>query len=48
MITALKFWNEPNNVSHWDSTLDPRVEGLQPDGEAGHASACASWPLNSP
>ena len=23
MITALKFWNEPNNVSHWDSTLDP-------------------------
>jgi beta-xylosidase len=22
-ITALKFWNEPNNVSHWDSTLDP-------------------------
>ena len=23
MITSLKFWNEPNNVSHWDSTLDP-------------------------
>ena len=23
MITAIKFWNEPNNVSHWDSKLDP-------------------------
>jgi beta-xylosidase len=24
MITAIKFWNEPNNVSHWDSKLDPQ------------------------
>jgi len=23
LITAIKFWNEPNNVSHWDSKLDP-------------------------
>ncbi|MFW6323789.1 MAG: beta-xylosidase, partial [Desulfovibrionales bacterium] len=23
MIEAFKFWNEPNNVSHWDFTMDP-------------------------
>lgn len=23
MIEAIKFWNEPNNVSHWDSYMDP-------------------------
>lgn len=23
MIEAVMFWNEPNNVSHWDFTLDP-------------------------
>ncbi len=23
MIEAVKFWNEPNNVSHWDFELDP-------------------------
>jgi len=23
MITAIKFWNEPNNISHWDFQLDP-------------------------
>lgn len=23
MITAIKFWNEPNNMSHWDSEMDP-------------------------
>ncbi len=23
MITAIKFWNEPNNKSHWDFELDP-------------------------
>lgn len=23
MIEAAMFWNEPNNVSHWDFTLDP-------------------------
>lgn len=23
MIEAIKFWNEPNNLSHWDFTLDP-------------------------
>lgn len=23
MITAIKFWNEPNNMSHWDYGLDP-------------------------
>lgn len=23
MITAIKFWNEPNNKSHWDYELDP-------------------------
>lgn len=23
MITAIKFWNEPNNKSHWDNELDP-------------------------
>jgi beta-xylosidase len=24
MIEAIKFWNEPNNLSHWDFTLDPK------------------------
>jgi beta-xylosidase len=23
MIEAIKFWNEPNNLSHWDYTIDP-------------------------
>lgn len=23
MIEAIKFWNEPNNVSHWDFYMDP-------------------------
>jgi beta-xylosidase len=23
MITAIKFWNEPNNLSHWDFKIDP-------------------------
>jgi beta-xylosidase len=23
MIEALKFWNEPNNLSHWDFQMDP-------------------------
>ncbi len=23
MITAIKFWNEPNNKSHWDNEWDP-------------------------
>lgn len=23
MIESLKFWNEPNNLSHWDFTMDP-------------------------
>lgn len=23
MLTSIKLWNEPNNVSHWDSELDP-------------------------
>src|SRR5687768_808279 len=23
MIEAIKFWNEPNNLSHWDFLMDP-------------------------
>lgn len=23
MLQAIQFWNEPNNLSHWDYTLDP-------------------------
>ncbi|MBD3240279.1 MAG: beta-xylosidase, partial [Chitinivibrionales bacterium] len=23
MIEAVKIWNEPNNLSHWDFTMDP-------------------------
>lgn len=23
MIDAIKFWNEPNNLSHWDFSMDP-------------------------
>lgn len=26
MIEAVKIWNEPNNLSHWDFTMDPRWE----------------------
>src|SRR5690606_22474967 len=26
MIEAIKFWNEPNNLSHWDFEIDPRWE----------------------
>src|SRR3954471_1407260 len=26
MIEAIKFWNEPNNKSHWDLELDPTWE----------------------
>ncbi len=26
MIEAVMFWNEPNNISHWDFTQDPRWE----------------------
>lgn len=24
MIEAIKLWNEPNNLSHWDFTMDPK------------------------
>src|SRR4051812_26777647 len=24
MIEAIKLWNEPNNLSHWDFTMDPQ------------------------
>ncbi len=24
MFTAVKFWNEPNNLSHWDFEMDPQ------------------------
>lgn len=27
MIEAIKFWNEPNNKSHWDLALDPEWTG---------------------
>ena len=23
MVEAVMFWNEPNNLSHWDAELDP-------------------------
>lgn len=28
MIEAVKFWNEPNNKSHWDLELDPQWSAL--------------------
>ncbi len=27
MIEAIKFWNEPNNLSHWDFEMDPEWRG---------------------
>jgi hypothetical protein len=36
MIEAVKFWNEPNNKSHWDLELDP--------GWSRFATAWCSWP----
>ncbi|MGE5496587.1 MAG: hypothetical protein ACM3Q2_00830 [Syntrophothermus sp.] len=26
MVEAIKFWNEPNNLSHWDFEIDPNWE----------------------
>ncbi|MFP4012746.1 MAG: beta-xylosidase [Chitinispirillaceae bacterium] len=26
MVEAVKLWNEPNNLSHWDFTIDPQWE----------------------
>lgn len=28
MIEAIKFWNEPNNLSHWDFEMDPGWHGF--------------------
>lgn len=28
MIEAVKFWNEPNNLSHWDFEMDPKWVGF--------------------
>jgi beta-xylosidase len=28
MIEAIKFWNEPNNMSHWDFEIDPGWKGF--------------------
>jgi beta-xylosidase len=28
MIEAVKIWNEPNNLSHWDFTVDPEWRGF--------------------
>ena len=38
MLTSIKIWNEPNNVSHWDLDLDPdwaRFTGLLESAVAG-------------
>ncbi len=38
MIEAIKFWNEPNNLSHWDFQMDPGwVEFAQMTGMAAQA-----------
>ena len=26
MIDSVMFWNEPNNLSHWDAQMDPGWE----------------------
>jgi beta-xylosidase len=36
MLHSVMFWNEPNNVSHWDSTIDPAWE------QFAQMVACAS------
>ncbi|MGI5836855.1 MAG: beta-xylosidase, partial [Chloroflexota bacterium] len=28
MIEAIQFWNEPNNLSHWDYTIDPNWDAF--------------------
>ncbi len=30
MIEAIKLWNEPNNISHWDFEPGPRLERVRP------------------
>ncbi len=42
MLDAVMFWNEPNNLSHWDFTMDPDwQEFSQMVGWAGAAVAAA-------
>ena len=35
MIEAVMFWNEPNNMSHWDFEIDPGWQTFARDGQAG-------------
>ena len=28
MVEAVMFWNEPNNLSHWNFEIDPGLEDL--------------------
>jgi beta-xylosidase len=39
MIEALKFWNEPNNMSHWDFQIDPEWRDFAEMTRLGAAAA---------
>ncbi len=48
MLTSVKIWNEPNNVSHWDRDLDPgwsRFADLLGCGVAGVRRHAPSLPI---
>ena len=34
MVEAVMFWNEPNNMSHWDFELDPGIGTCGKNGQA--------------
>ena len=41
MIESVMFWNEPNNLSHWDFELDPRLGDVRADGARSRAAGDA-------
>lgn len=45
MIEAIKFWNEPNNLSHWDFEMDPgwREFAAMTRLAAQRVRACRPW-----
>jgi beta-xylosidase len=48
MIEAIKLWNEPNNLSHWNFTLDPEwklFSTMVGDAAAALKQACPDVPL---
>jgi hypothetical protein len=43
VITSIKLWNEPNNLSHWDFLLDPAGRSSPTWSEAGRRGCAAGF-----